>query len=336
MDCFVGEEIGGYLVDKLIGKGGFGCIYSVYDNDSGIQYAMKTEIIECNRSTLAREIALLKTLQGSPMFPRLIKTGENDKVRYLVMELLGNSIAKVKERFPGKKIPFETSIRASMYMLKCIQQLHMRGIIHRDIKPGNFLIRGDNKYPMVLIDFGLACFYVDVESGVHLPARDDRSFAGTAAYASPHSLMGEDISRRDDIYSWFLSMIEMINGKLPWDSIPKNNLVDFRNKISKKQLCNKLPVQIRTIYDMIAKLEFDETPDYTGLIDVLSSTLQLSNACESNHLVLDLLGESYSNPDYSLRKHPSFTNLIEVSCTDSNNSPKNKNVEMNCSRCRVS
>jgi tau tubulin kinase len=64
----------------------------------------------------------------------------------------------------------------------------------------------------VLIDFGLARKYVN-EDGSHMAARSDASFRGSTAYASVHAHRNEDLSRRDDLWSWFYMLLELVEGK---------------------------------------------------------------------------------------------------------------------------
>jgi len=65
----------------------------------------------------------------------------------------------------------------------------------------------------VLIDFGLARRYVGDHDGQHLSARPDASFRGSTAYASVHAHRNEDLSRRDDLWSWFYMVLELVEGE---------------------------------------------------------------------------------------------------------------------------
>lgn len=101
-------------------------------------------------------------------------------------------------------------------MLRSIQAIHQKGILHRDIKPGNFLIRPSKSYPIVLIDFGLARPFLDPRNGQMIPPRDKPGFVGTRAYASINAHAGKELGRRDDLYSWFYCLLRIHKGKLPW------------------------------------------------------------------------------------------------------------------------
>jgi serine/threonine protein kinase len=86
-------------------------------------------------------------------------------------------------------------------MIKRVEYIHSRRIIHRDIKPDNFTIgRDKNKHRIFIIDFGLAKKYMS-SSGTHIRYREGKSLTGTARYASISTHLGIEQSRRDDIES---------------------------------------------------------------------------------------------------------------------------------------
>ena len=322
-----GFQIGDYIIEKLIGKGGFGDIYLIKNLINNNNYAIK---IDFKKQLTLREISFLKNLQGSPMFPKIFLVGEKENFNFFIMELLGQSLEKVKRNFPNKKISLELSLQIGIYMLKCIQQLHSKGIIHRDIKPSNFLIRLDSLYPLVLIDFGLASRYIDLESGVHLDPRNDRNFAGTSIYASLNALTGQDISRKDDLFSWFFSLIDLIKGKLPWKNLINEELIKFRKKLNIKNLCENLPIEFLKIYNLINNLKFEENPDYNQIINLLHNSLNNLNIQFSKFLPNDLILNKNNN---EIIKSSSFTNIID-SENFSNNSLKN--LELNCQKkCKI-
>jgi serine/threonine protein kinase len=89
-------------------------------------------------------------------------------------------------------------------MLRVIEAIHRRGILDREIKPSNFLIHPSRRFPVALIDYGLSRHFKDRRTG------ERPGFVGTTKYASLNAHKGRELSRRDDLISWFFSMMECV------------------------------------------------------------------------------------------------------------------------------
>lgn len=102
-------------------------------------------------------------------------------------------------------------------MIKRIEKVHEERIIHRDIKPDNFLIGATdfNKDNIYIIDFGLSKIYKD-EQGKHIPYKDGKKLTGTARYASIATHRGKEQSRKDDLECIGHVLLYFIKGSLPW------------------------------------------------------------------------------------------------------------------------
>jgi len=98
--------------------------------------------------------------------------------------------------------------------------LHNQTFIHRDIKPDNLLMGLEDKSDILyLVDMGLAKRVIDLETGKHIPFRNDKSLTGTASYASLHAHCGEELSRRDDLEAIGYVLIYFLQGSLPWQNL---------------------------------------------------------------------------------------------------------------------
>jgi len=126
-------------------------------------------------------------------------------------------------------------------MIERIWRVHEERIIHRDIKPDNFLIGGTEKTKdtIFIIDFGLGKCYKNSE-GVHIPYKDGKNLTGTARYASIATHKGVEQSRRDDLESIGHVLLYFIKGSLPWQGLPGRSKNEKYAAIKKKKIDTNL------------------------------------------------------------------------------------------------
>jgi tau tubulin kinase len=134
------------------------------------------------------------------------------------MELLGKNVANFKRN--KHDFNYKCAVDILIQMLNSIEVLHDRGYIHRDIKPTNFVIgRGNSKDKseniVYMVDFGLAKLHLD-KNFKSLPPRTNTDFRGTLTYASLNAHNKKDLSRRDDLWSFFFVILDLLNESLPW------------------------------------------------------------------------------------------------------------------------
>lgn len=155
-------------------------------------------------------------------------------------------------------------------MLLCIKYFHENGLVHRDIKPDNFLLRPGVEHNLVLIDFGLSKIDTD-ETGVLIPEIQKAGFKGTIKYASPFAHRGKDLGRRDDLYSWFYTTVEFMIGSLPWSDLKDSNLVlKLKRKFRQSEYFSKIPSRLTQIFSVIENMKFEDKPNYDYFISELN------------------------------------------------------------------
>ena len=266
--------IGDFEVYSLIGEGGYGQIYEVVNLKNQKHYAMKIEYLASHHKGLYKEISIMKEVQISCEFPEYIASGHTRTFRYLVMELLGPSLSSLCKKLPTKSLSKYTLLHIAVHMIRCIHAIHDMGYIHRDIKPGNFLIRPLRIHPICLIDFGLARRYI-TEKGAVRPPRENAGYTGTYRFASLNAHERKELSRRDDLFSWFYSMVELADGRLPWPPDDGDQrTVKMKREIKIEELTKMLTPEFVEIYEKINSLKYEDVPDYKGIIRLIKTAIK--------------------------------------------------------------
>ena len=293
------------IVNKLLGKGGFGQIYLGRNIRENVPIAIKVEETS-NRSHLRLEYEILKEIQGGKGIPRIYKYRQGHNHNYLVMELLGKSLDKLFS-YNDKYFSDKTIFQIGYQMIERIQYVHSKFYIHRDIKPGNFVIgRGEKSKIIYLIDFGLSKRYIDPEKKCHIPYREGKGLTGTARYVSLFTHYGIEQSRRDDIESIAYNLIYFAKGKLPWQGVKTKNKKEKHKKIMESKLahtpdilCANLPDVYVKLLKYARKLEFEDEPDYENI------KLLFKNYIEKKGDIMDM------QFDWEKRKEESDSNEEE-------------------------
>jgi serine/threonine protein kinase len=235
---------------------------------------MKVESRSTDKQALAIELTFLEPLQDSRLFPRLIEYGQTSTHQFFVMELLGPSLSNMRRQLPDRRYTVATVMRLALFMLECLRDFHNHGFVHRDVKPGNFLLNPDGPKPLVLIDFGLSKVFIDPRTQQPCPPSADSGFHGTPKYASINAQACHDQSPRDDLISWLYSIAEMAAGRLPW-SLDRDARVIQRKKaaISSRFLFSGLPGEILDVGEYLERLTYFSKVNYDFITCLLGRAL---------------------------------------------------------------
>merc|ERR1712196_156844 len=195
------------------------------------------------------------------------------------MDYLGPSLDDLYE-FCDSKFSLKTISMIGIQLIKRIETIHLNNIIHRDIKPDNFLIgTGKTKNKIYIIDFGLSKKYLE-ESGEHIEYKKNRSFTGSFRYSSIRNHKGIEQSRRDDLESIGYMLIYFLRGSLPWQGLKgstkskrSKNIFNVKRNTSLEQLCKDLPREIYSYMKYCRLLRFTQMPDYKYLRELFASIL---------------------------------------------------------------
>jgi serine/threonine protein kinase len=217
MPLAVGAQLSSYQTLALIGAGGMGEVYQARDQRLGREVAIKIlrgdlaqEAEQLSR--FEREARLLASL-NHPHIATLYGMEEADGVRFLVMEFVpGPTVAQRLEAGP---LPIDESLHLGRQIAEALEAAHERGVIHRDLKPGNVKITPEGK--VKLLDFGLAKAIAAGaspadETTTHEATREG-IILGTPYYMSPEQVRGQTLDRRTDIWSFGCVLFEVLSGQ---------------------------------------------------------------------------------------------------------------------------
>jgi len=309
-------QYGDYICysNREIGSGSFGKV--LYGKHKSKSYEVAVKIInnETSIESINKEIKSSKQLEKVLGFSIIYYSCIQEKKKIIIESLLGPSLDKLL-KYCGMKFPLKTVCAIGKQMVQRLENIHEKGILHRDLKPNNFtwgnynssynkISNYDNLSNTVdysneckldintifLIDFGLSCSFLE-NNNKHYKIRMGQSFVGTLRYASISSHKGIRQGRKDDLESMLYILIYFLKGRLPWQDVKakqkeeRHNLIyKIKSNISVDDLCKDLPNEFSDLLKYVKCLEFDEKPYYCkfyaffhNLIEKISQELNLED-----------------------------------------------------------
>lgn len=326
-----GEILSGkWELVRKISQGSFGELFVARDITSGTVYAIKIQSSETD-ARLKWESEVLTAMNDSDLTPQIVLLDqyapEHD---FIVMQLLGEDMSALRRRARQntfKGVPLPVVAYLSLQMLKCIEALHLKGFVHRDVKPANFVRKSHTSTEFCIIDFGIAKQHVSTSSGKIRCARESAEFRGTTMYASLHSHDLQDLSFRDDLWSFLFVFIDLFVGKLPWTEEArrkeKSSVADIKRKYvgdptqltkwifsqihqqhrSQVEMLDVLSERITDVVEYIGGLGYKNMPNYNKLRTYLNELLSSQSVSQE---ALDVPNKLSELP----------TSLVDVSCID--------------------
>jgi len=195
----------------------------------------------------------------------------------MVIDILGPSLEDLFN-YCNRQFSLKTTLMLVSQLVTRFRYIHKKTLVHRDIKPDNFLMGiKDKSHVVYVVDYGLAKRFYDPRTRTHIPYRNDKSLTGTARYASIHSHLGEELSRRDDLEAVGFVMIYFFKGQLPWQNLPAfsksekyRRIKETKVAISMEELCQGCPSEFLNFMKHCRNLNFEEKPDYEYLQQLLT------------------------------------------------------------------
>jgi tetratricopeptide (TPR) repeat protein len=204
---------GRYQVKKFLGEGGKKKVYLVHDTllDRDVAFALiKTEKLDdATRARVNREARAMGRLGDHPNIVAIYDMGDHEGQPYIVIPVMpGGDVESLIEKASEHRLPIEQAVGITKAICRGLEFAHSKGIIHRDIKPGNVWLSADGTAKIG--DFGLA-LAVDL-SRLTQPGM----MVGTVTYMPPEQAMGGKVTAKVDLYSLGAMLYEMVTGRPPF------------------------------------------------------------------------------------------------------------------------
>lgn len=265
-----------YEIIEQIGEGSFGKVFLGKHIRTSENIAIKIQF-KSVVNVLQHEAKIYKELVDISGVPLLRNYGCDNGFHYLIIDKLDISLDKAN-------INQLECIKYFKKSVEIVRDIHKKNILHRDIKPDNFMIKERNGIKdLYIIDFGLAKRYI-IE-GKHIEEKQDKNIIGTVKYASINIHNGIESSRRDDIESLCYTYISLYEKILPWSELCENLKKDISgNDICKdkiREMKNKLdwlldiPGEFITILLYCRNLKFLDKPNYKYIINLLENLISI-------------------------------------------------------------
>lgn len=214
----IGKTFGKYIIQNIIKSGGIAHIYKASDLITKDIVAIKIlQPSSANRRAVKgfiREAKMLKKL-NHPNIIQVMDFGKEKGIPYMVMEYInGEDLKKLLLHKKTKKLQRYDLI---LQIGRGLDYLHENNIIHQDIKPENILVSKNNE--VKIIDFGLARY-----NRLRIFTRN-RFIDGTPTYMSPEQIRKRHTDKKTDIYSYGITIYEMLTGRVPYQANDKSAIM---------------------------------------------------------------------------------------------------------------
>ena len=221
----VGDTIGRYTLESQLGVGGMGIVFRAFDNALRRQVAFKLMLVPHGAMKVVGEWSarMLREARAAAAFnhPNAVAVydvGAHEGAPYIVMELVAGS--SLRSLLDGSSPALPERLRWLIDVARALGAAHRAGLVHRDVKPDNVMVRGDGV--VKVLDFGIARGVQHTGDGSESTVRDLETVTqagavlGTPAYMSPEQLRRQPLDGRSDQFSWGVMAYQVLGGRLPF------------------------------------------------------------------------------------------------------------------------
>ncbi|HLX06267.1 MAG TPA: protein kinase [Thermoanaerobaculia bacterium] len=227
----IGSTVSHYRILERLGGGGMGVVYRGWDLRLERNAAVK--FLSPHRSSsedfkrrFAREARTASRLEH-PNICTVFETDETDDGRLFIAMAFceGESLKRKIERGP---LPLAAALAIASQVAAGLAAAHEKGVVHRDVKPGNIMVAEDGR--VKIVDFGIA----RLADETRLTRTGD--VMGTTAYISPEQFLSAETDHRTDLWSLGVVLYEMVAGRLPWSNLDERELINAIVKRPQRQM----------------------------------------------------------------------------------------------------
>jgi tetratricopeptide (TPR) repeat protein len=212
-------HVGEYSVLSLIGEGGMGKVYRAHDARLGRDIAIKmlppSLLGDADaRARFQREARAVASL-NHPNIVTIHEVGDHEDHPFIAFELVDGET--LRDRINRGPLTVAEALAIASPLAEGLRHAHDHGVIHRDLKPGNVMVRPDGQ--VKILDFGLGKFVdvpqfaEDVTTNVPSGATEAGAIVGTAGYTAPEHLVGRPVDARSDQFAFGAILYEMLTGR---------------------------------------------------------------------------------------------------------------------------
>jgi non-specific serine/threonine protein kinase len=211
----IGRKLAHYTLVEELGSGSMGRVFAAYDSHLDRKVALKLlpkELAE-DRELLVRLEQEAKSLAAlnHPNIVSVYSVEESDGHRFFTMELVeGSSLDRL---IPAGGFAQERLLEIAIPLVEGLAAAHRRGLVHRDIKPGNVMLGKDGR--LRILDFGLAK-RLELSDAITEVRTEEGSLVGTGPYMAPEQVRGDAVDSRTDVYALGVVLYEMATGGRPF------------------------------------------------------------------------------------------------------------------------
>lgn len=207
----IGRRIGSYQILSELGRGGSARVYRAHQESMHRDVAIKVLVNDSEDRMgfvrrFEREVEVVAQL-SHPNIVAVYDSGEFEDLVYLVMQCVGGGTLRSRL---GSPLEVGEACSGMIQMARALQHAHARGIVHRDVKPSNMLIDGEDSSRLLLTDFGIAKL-----AGLRGLTKSGTTI-GTPEYMAPEQAEGREIDARADVYSLGCVLYEALGGRTPF------------------------------------------------------------------------------------------------------------------------